>query len=465
MNHCRPPQNWSLECGAVQIAARQKSSQTTDGQYLIRFCKVLYRTLVILNYTPHGSAPSPYYLSVTSTPSGAAFATTLGSGCNWLSFAPGGGVTPVVDLYVALNTAVADGLAPSSYNCTITANVPSLSGGLITATIPVRLTITTGAASSIAVSPASWTLLYPVPPGPPQGTPPFSVGSLTGSIITPTMGPGCNWLNLTDTYSWDSPVSLSATINTNIAATLKPGSYSCMVTFTAAPTAGTASLALTLVILTPATASTLTVSPPSMAFNYIQHGGAPPAYFMSVTSTNSPFGVSFTTALSSGCNWLDFTPGGGATPAMIIPAALDTVFADSMSPGTYTCTITVTAPGTSGELITTTVPITLTVAAATISVYPTSWTFNYPPPVPPTGTPPFSVRTSIGGLITPSLGAGCNWLSLTGTPDWFSPVSLNVGVNTSVAATLQSGSYPCAATFTAASVPGSALLSLTLVVK
>src|ERR1019366_7270608 len=46
MNHCRPPQNWSLECGAVQIAARQKSSQTTDGQYLIRFCKVLYRTLV-----------------------------------------------------------------------------------------------------------------------------------------------------------------------------------------------------------------------------------------------------------------------------------------------------------------------------------------------------------------------------------------------------------------------------------
>src|ERR1035437_4725851 len=46
MNHCRPPQNWSLECGAVQIAARHKSSQTTDGQYLIRFCKVLYRTLV-----------------------------------------------------------------------------------------------------------------------------------------------------------------------------------------------------------------------------------------------------------------------------------------------------------------------------------------------------------------------------------------------------------------------------------
>src|ERR1035437_8506896 len=50
MNHCRPPQNWSLECGAVQIAARQKSSQTTDGQHLIRFYKVLYRTLVIQEF-------------------------------------------------------------------------------------------------------------------------------------------------------------------------------------------------------------------------------------------------------------------------------------------------------------------------------------------------------------------------------------------------------------------------------
>src|ERR1035441_8019717 len=57
MNHCRPPQNWSLECGAVQIAARQKSSQTTDGQYLIRFCKVLYRTLVMHYLGIDGSQP------------------------------------------------------------------------------------------------------------------------------------------------------------------------------------------------------------------------------------------------------------------------------------------------------------------------------------------------------------------------------------------------------------------------
>src|ERR1017187_9671471 len=60
MNHCRPPQNWSLECGAVQIAARQKSSQTTDGQYLIRFCKVLYRTLVTPRPTQRFIPSSPY---------------------------------------------------------------------------------------------------------------------------------------------------------------------------------------------------------------------------------------------------------------------------------------------------------------------------------------------------------------------------------------------------------------------
>src|ERR1039457_6602448 len=49
MNHCRTPQSWSLEPVAVQIAARQISSQTADGQGLIRLCKVLYRTLVKQN--------------------------------------------------------------------------------------------------------------------------------------------------------------------------------------------------------------------------------------------------------------------------------------------------------------------------------------------------------------------------------------------------------------------------------
>src|ERR1017187_4781931 len=53
MNHCRTPQSWSLEPVAVQIAARQISSQTADGQGLIRLCKVLYRTLVIESKQPY----------------------------------------------------------------------------------------------------------------------------------------------------------------------------------------------------------------------------------------------------------------------------------------------------------------------------------------------------------------------------------------------------------------------------
>ena len=152
---------------------------------------------------------------------------------------------------------------------------------------------------------------------------------------------------------------------------------------------------------------------------------------------------------------------------MSIHTALNTGVADSMSPGVYNCAITVTAPSASGGVITTTVSVALTIKAATISVYPTSWTFNYPPPVPPRGTPPFTVGISPGfsNLVTPSLGPGCNWLNLTATSDSSSTVSLSVNVNTTVAATLKSGNYPCAVTFTAAGVPASALLSLTLVVK
>lgn len=418
---------------------------------------------IVFNYTPHGGTPSPYYISVTSTPSGAVFTTSLASPCAWLDFIAGSGVTPVVDIYAALNTLAADGLSPGAYNCTIMVTTPSASaGGLINETVPVTLTVTAGASSSISVYPASWTFIYPQPQVPPTGTPPFTVRSSPGSLITPSLGSGCNWLNPTMTPNWNSPVSLGPSVNSAVAATLKPDSYPCSITFTAAGTSASATLVLTLVVPPRATVSTLAVDPSSMTFNYTQRGGMPPAYFMSVTS--SPIGVAFTTSLGPGCSWLDFTPSNGVTPAMGIHTALNTVAADGMSPGAYNCTITVTARSTSGSLITMTVPVKLVVTASSVSVNPSSWTFNYPLTVPSTGTPPFGVSSSPPSMITPSDGSSCSWLSLT-SANWNSPVSLSLGVNTAVAATLKPGSYPCTVTFTAAGISANATLSLTLVVR
>src|SRR5713226_8987133 len=52
MNHCGPPSNWLRAPTAVQIAARQKSPQTSEEQGFTKLDKVLYRTLVILTLRP-----------------------------------------------------------------------------------------------------------------------------------------------------------------------------------------------------------------------------------------------------------------------------------------------------------------------------------------------------------------------------------------------------------------------------
>jgi len=95
---------------------------------------------------------------------------------------------------------------------------------------------------------------------------------------------------------------------------------------------------------------------------------------------------------------------------------------------------------------------------------PSSWTLSYRPLVPTLGAPPFIVYSSVGTVtVTPSLGSGCDWLTLPAS-NWNTPVSLGLTVNTVVAATLKSGSFLYTVTLTAAGTTAGATLLLTLVV-
>jgi uncharacterized protein (TIGR03437 family) len=410
---------------------------------------------ISFSYTSGAGSPPSYFLSVTSTPTThVAFTMSLGSsGCSWLDFTTGSGLTPAMTIPAGLNTAIADGLTQGTYNCAITVSAPGVSNSPVT--IPVTLTV---APLSLSVNPSSVTFNYPIPT-PPLGVPPISVGSSAGSVaVTQSLGAGCGWLTLSPTGG-NTPISFSPSVNTTVAATLTTGNHPCTVTFTATGRTATTTLLATLIVAPP---STLAVSPSSMTFSYTPHAGTPPGYFLSVTSSPSN-GVAFTTSLgSSGCSWLNFTPGSGVTPATSIPASLNTAVADGLPPGTYNCTLTITSPGASNSPVT--IPVVLTASALSLSVSPTSWTFNYPPPVPLPGVPPFSVYSSAGTVtVIPSLGSGCNWITLS-APNWNTPVSLSPTVNTVVAATLKSGSYPCTVTFTAVGTTANATLSLTLVV-
>jgi uncharacterized protein (TIGR03437 family) len=206
------------------------------------------------NYTPGTGLPPSYFVAVTSTPNnGVAFTTSLGSvACGWLSFTLGSGVTPSTSIPAGLNTAVADGLSPGTYNCAITITAAGASNSPVT--IPITLTL---ARLSLSVSPSSVTFNYPIPV-PPPAVAPINVSSSTrGATVVPTLGVGCNWLNLAPT-SGTTPTSFSPSINATVAASLTAGTYPCTVTFAAADTPAAATLSVTLIVASP------TVSNPSI---------------------------------------------------------------------------------------------------------------------------------------------------------------------------------------------------------
>jgi uncharacterized protein (TIGR03437 family) len=196
--------------------------------------------------------------------------------------------------------------------------------------------------------------------------------------------------------------------------------------------------------LTAVAPTTIAASYASLSFDYMKGGGQPPAYFLTVSSSILSTGVAYTTSLGPGCGWFDFIQGSGTTKANDtgIHASLNTVIADTMQPGTYSCTITIAAPAASNSPLT--IPVNLTVSVPTLLVNPNALAFSYPIPTPPPGSAPLSVGSTprSGVTVTASLGSGCNWLALdqlTGT----TPVSFHPSINITVAAALSAGTYPC----------------------
>jgi hypothetical protein len=210
---------------------------------------------------------------------------------------------------------------------------------------------------SLSVNSSSVTFNYPVPT-PPPSVPPISVTSSTGSVtVTPSLGAGCSWLTLSPT-SGNTPVSFTPSINTAVAATLAAGNHPCNVTFSSTrPTAST-TLPATLIVASPAT---LVVSPNSWTFDYpppVLPPNVPPFVISSSAGT-----VTVTSSLGSGCSWLTLTASSWNTPVSVNPV-VNAAAAAPLTPGSYPCTVTFTAAGTTG---TATLLLTLVVASPVVS--------------------------------------------------------------------------------------------------
>jgi uncharacterized protein (TIGR03437 family) len=197
-------------------------------------------------------------------------------------------------------------------------------------------------------------------------------------------------------------------------------------------------------------------SPTSISLSYTP--GSSPSTPLGISSTGAAISYTAAASTSTGGNWLQVSPSSGTTPGTETVSVVTSV-AGSLASGTYSGSVVVTCSpasscsNTNGIL---TVPVTLTVTAATLSVSPTALTYSY---TLLSGTNPSSQTVAVsasGGATIPftasaTTNSGGSWLSVSPTSG-NTPGTLTVSVNP---AGLAAGTYTGSIMVSSTQAPGS----------
>jgi len=179
----------------------------------------------------------------------------------------------------------------------------------------------------------------------------------------------------------------------------------------------------------------LTVSPSSLSFSATQGGTSPPSQTISVQAGR---GTRFTTSISVGsgaANWLSVSPSGTLYTNQTLTVAVNS---SGLSSGTYNGTISLTS-GQEENRSTQTVSVTLSVTRPTVTVSPTSLTFNATAGGAAPASQTVSVTASRATAFTAAVtGSGTNWLHISPSGSLTTNRTLTVSVNPSG---LTAGSY------------------------
>jgi uncharacterized protein (TIGR03437 family) len=158
---------------------------------------------------------------------------------------------------------------------------------------------------------------------------------------------------------------------------LAAGNYSGVVTLTAA---GASNSPLNIpVTLTVGPQQTLSVTPTTLTFSHQLGAAAPATQTVALASSGTALSFTTTVATTTGGPWLTATPATGATSATVTVGVNPT----GLAAGTYSGSVTITAPGASNSPQTVVVTLTVTaVATPVISVVGNGASFT-PGPVSP----------------------------------------------------------------------------------
>ncbi len=202
---------------------------------------------------------------------------------------------------------------------------------------------------------------------------------------------------------------------------------------------------------------TISVSAASLAFSAIE--GAPSATAQSVQLNSSLPGVAFTATTSA--SWIVVSQLGGKTPATLSISANAT----QLAAGTYSGSITISAPAASPSQLT--IGLSLTVAAANparLAVTPSALTFQAVALDPGVVSQSLNILNAGGGTLNWTMTlrtfSGGNWLTssaLSGAASAAAPSIVQIQVNP---AALQRGSYSGSLTISGSGQTATVAISL-----
>jgi Viral BACON domain len=236
---------------------------------------------------------------------------------------------------------------------TYTGNVTVTSSGALNSSQKISVTLgvtgTPPSGMSLNITPGSLSFSYLYGSKAP-GTQSLSIASSGTALQFTANASGGSWLTITPATG-STPATMKVSANPS---GLAAGTYNGTITITSSGASNSPQTIPVQLVVSDTSSGRLRVWPPrAVTFEYDSGQGSPAPRNIRVFSTGTP--LSFTAAANGG-TWLSVTPSGGTTPGALSISVDPT----GLASGTYSGTVKLSAPGSTGA----TVPVILTVTSS-----------------------------------------------------------------------------------------------------
>jgi len=293
------------------------------------------------SYQTGGATPAAQPVNISSS---SALSYTAAASAAWLSATPASGNTPG-SLSVSVNPA---GLAAGTYTGTVTVTATGASNSPQKIAVTLAVTGTPPSGPSLNITPGNLSFTY-ASGTTTSGTQTLSVASSGSGLNITAAASGGSWLTVTPS-SGSTPATLKVSANPT---GLAVGTYNGKITITSSGAANSPQTVPVKLVVTGTGSGTLKIWP-SRAVSFDYQSGQPDPSPKTVRVYSTGAHLSFTAAAHGG-TWLSVNPSGGTTPG-ILSISVDPT---GLASGTYTATVKITAPGSTGVNL----PVVLRVAS------------------------------------------------------------------------------------------------------